>query len=173
MDRKYILRSSIKAAQLSRLIAKGIDLFIVLILSMLFYPFGVILTLIYISISDSLAGGQSVGKRIMGFAVISLEDGTPCSIKQSFIRNLPIIVPLGFAIIPPWGIIFCTILLPLLIIFEAYLLFKLDSGHRLGDVMADTTVIANDPNRADLRKNQQSWFQGNEKNMSPCNRSSL
>lgn len=173
MDRKYILRSSIRAAQISRLMAKAIDLFIVLILSMLFYPFGLILTLVYISISDSLAGGQSVGKKIMGFAVISLEDGTPCSLKQSFIRNLPIIIPLAFAIIPPWGIIFCTILLPPLMILEIYLLFRLDSGHRLGDVMADTTVIANDPNRADLRKNQQSWFKAGEKNMSPCNRTSL
>lgn len=173
MDRKYLLRSSIRAAQISRLMAKAIDLFIVLILSMLFYPFGLILTVVYISISDSLAGGQSVGKKIMGFAVISLEDGTPCSLKQSFIRNLPIIIPLAFAIIPPWGIIFCTIFLPPLMLLEVYLLFKLDSGHRLGDVMADTTVIANDPNRADLRKNQQSWFDGADKNLSPCNRSSL
>lgn len=173
MDRKYILRSSIRAAQISRLMAKGIDLFIVLILSMLFYPFGLILTLVYISLADSLAGGQSVGKKIMGFSVISLEDGTPCSLKQSFIRNLPIIIPLAFAVVPPWGIIFCTILLPPLMILEIYLLFKLDSGHRLGDVMADTTVIANDPSRADLGGNSQSWFKTPEKNMSPCNRSSL
>lgn len=173
MDRKYILRSSIRAAQISRLMAKGIDLFIVLILSMLFYPFGLILTLVYISLADSLAGGQSVGKKIMGFSVISLEDGTPCSLKQSFVRNLPISIPLAFAIVPPWGIIFCTILLPPLMILEIYLLFKLDSGHRLGDVMADTTVIANDPNRADLGGNAQSWFKTPRKNMSPCNRTSL
>lgn len=173
MNRKYILRSSIKTAKISRLIAKAIDLFIVLILSMLFYPFGLILTLVYMSLADSLYGGQSVGKKIMGFAVISLEDGKPCTVKQSFIRNLPILIPMAFAIIPPWGIIFCTILMPPLMLLEVYLLFKLDSGHRLGDVMADTTVIANDPNRIDLRKAQESWFQNPDKNMSPCNRTSL
>lgn len=172
-NRKYILRSSIKTAQISRLIAKAIDLFIVLVLSMLFYPFGVILTVIYMSIADSLYGGQSVGKKLMGFAVISLEDGKPCSLKQSIIRNLPIIIPLAFAIIPPWGIIFCTILIPPLMLLEIYLLLKLDSGHRLGDVMADTTVIANDANRIDLRKNQESWFKNSDKKLSPCNRASM
>lgn len=148
-----------------------VDLFIVLILSTLFYPFGLILALAYLGVSDSLYDGQSVGKRLMGFAVISLEDGTPCSLKQSLIRNLPIIVPLAFAIIPLWGWIFCSILAIPLILLEVYLLFKLDSGHRLGDVMADTSVIANDPNRVDLRKAQQGWFE--EKNMSPCNRCTM
>ncbi len=109
----------------------------------------------------------------MGFAVISLEDGKPCSTKQSVIRNLPIIIPLAFAVIPPWGIIFGMILFPPLILLELYLLFKLDSAHRLGDVMADTTVIANDPNRADIRKAQESWFQTEQKNMSPVNSTRL
>ena len=173
MKRKYILKSSINTARISRLIAKAIDLFIVLILAMLFYPFGLLCALFYIGIGDSLYGGQSVGKKIIGFSVISLEDGKPCTVKQSFIRNLPILIPLAFAIIPPWGFIFCTILFIPLVLLETYLLFKLDSGHRLGDVMADTTVIGNDPNRIDLRKAQESWFNNSDKNMSPCNRTSL
>lgn len=106
----------------------------------------------------------------MGFAVISLDDGTPCSLKQSVIRNLPIVIPMVFAIIPLWGWIFCSILSVPLMLMEVYLLFKLDSGHRLGDVMADTTVIANDPNRVNLKKSKEGWFE-NEKNMSPVNRS--
>ena len=171
MKRKYLLKTGINTSKVSRLLAKMVDLFIVLILSTLFYPFGLILALIYMGISDSLYDGQSVGKRLMGFAVISLEDGTPCSLKQSLIRNLPIIVPMAFAIIPLWGWIFCSILAVPLILLDVYLLFKLDSGHRLGDVMADTSVIANDPNRVDLRKAQKGWFE--EKNMSPCNRCTM
>ena len=171
MKRKYLLKTGINTSKVSRLLAKMVDLFIVLILSTLFYPFGLILALIYMGISDSLYDGQSVGKRLMGFAVISLEDGTPCSLKQSLIRNLPIIVPMAFAVIPLWGWIFCSILAVPLILLEVYLLFKLDSGHRLGDVMADTSVIANDPNRVDLRKAQKGWFE--EKNMSPCNRCTM
>jgi uncharacterized RDD family membrane protein YckC len=122
------------------------------------------------TICDSLYGGQSVGKRFVGFAVISLEDGKPCSTKQSLIRNLPITIPLAFAIIPPWGLIISTMLFIPMVLLETYLLFKLDSGHRLGDVMADTTVIGNDPNRVDIQKAQKSWFDQTDKSMSPANR---
>ena len=97
MKKKYILQSSLKAARITRLIAKAIDIFIVLILGMLFYPFGLLLSLFYIAISDSMYGGQSVGKRFMGFSVISFIDGKPCSTKQSVIRNLPLLIPLVFA----------------------------------------------------------------------------
>lgn len=170
MKKKYILRSSINTARITRLLAKAVDLFLILILLMMYYPFGLLLAIFYISLADSLYGGQSVGKKLMGFSVISLEDGKPCSVKQSFIRNLPIIIPLAFAIIPPWGFIISTLLIIPLIALEVYLLFKLDSGHRLGDVMADTTVIGNDPNRVDIRNAQKSWFDADEKHMSPCNK---
>lgn len=170
-NRKYILKNNKNTPKFARLIAKAIDLFIVLILAMLFYPLGLVLAIFYLSLADSLHEGQSVGKRIIGFAVISLEDGKPCSVKQSVIRNLPITIPLSFATVPFWGWIFFTFSIPL-ILLEVYLLFKLDSGHRLGDVMADTTVIGNDQNRVDLRKAKESWFEG-QKNMSPCNRTGL
>lgn len=172
LKRKYLLRSSFATSRLTRLIAKAIDMFIVLILSTLFYPFGLLVAIGYIAISDSLYDGQSVGKRLMGFSVISLEDGSPCSMKQSLIRNLPIIIPMGFAVIPLWGWIICSIFAIPLILLELYLLFKLDSGHRLGDVMADTSVIANTPTTSDIRKRQRSWF-NDQKNMSPVNRSVL
>ncbi|WP_127717745.1 RDD family protein [Halobacteriovorax sp. HLS] len=158
MDRKYLLKSSIKVARISRLVAKAIDLFIVMILSVFFYPVGIILALVYIAVSDSLQNGQSVGKKFMGFAVISLEDGTPCSLKQSVIRNLPFLIPLFFAIIPFWGWIFAILLGIPLTILEIYLLHKLDSGHRLGDVMADTSVMANDGTAEQIKKRKDSWF---------------
>lgn len=164
MERKYLLQKSIKAARLARLIAKSIDMFIVLILSLFFYPVGLILSLIYLTIADSLQNGQSVGKRFIGFAVISLEDGKPCSMKQSFIRNLPLLVPLFFAIIPFWGWVISLIIGVPLIILEIYLLYKLDSGHRLGDVMADTTVIAGDADKEmSTKKMKTSWFDVTEK----------
>jgi len=159
MNKKYLLKSPVKVARLSRLIAKAIDLFIVIILAMFFYPIGVLLALVYLGASDSLQGGQSVGKKFVGFQVVSLEDGKPCSLKQSIIRNLPFLVPLILAIVPIWGWVISIVMTAIFVPFELYLLFKLDSGHRLGDVMADTTVIANDIHRADIRKNKQSWFE--------------
>lgn len=158
MIRKYLLKSSINTARMTRLLAKLIDVSMALLASIFFYPFGLIIGIIYLAISDSLPGGQSVGKKMLGFQVISLEDGEPCSFKQSVIRNLPIVIPFCFAVIPLWGWIFCAIFSVPLTLMETYLLFKLDSAHRLGDVMADTTVVANDGNRLDLRKSKSSWF---------------
>lgn len=161
MDRKYLLKSGIKSAKLSRVLAKAVDLFIVALLALLFYPFGLLIAIIYLALSDSFHGGQSVGKRVVGFNVISLKDGKPCDLKQSIIRNLPFLIPLGFFLIPLWGWIVCSIFAVPLTLFELYLLFKLDSGHRLGDVMADTTVIADDQNRADI-KAKNGWFEDQE-----------
>lgn len=158
MMRKYILKRPLKVARLTRLMAKSIDLFIVLLLSFFFYPLGILLSVTYIGFSDSLQNGQSVGKKFMGFAVISLENGKPCTLKQSFIRNIPIIIPLLLAIIPFWGWIFSLIIGLPLIIMEIYLLYKLDSGHRLGDVMADTSVMANDGTAEAIKRRKTSWF---------------
>lgn len=158
MDRKYLLEKAIRVAKLTRLIAKGIDLFIVLCFSILFYPLGLILGIVYIALSDGLNNGQSVGKKFMGFAVKSLEDGSPCSYKQSAIRNLPFILPLVLAIVPFWGWILGGILGLALVGLELYLLYNLDSGHRLGDVMADTSVMANDDNFVGVKNRKASWF---------------
>jgi uncharacterized RDD family membrane protein YckC len=144
MDRKYLLESPIKTAKLTRLIAKAIDFFIVLILTIFLYPIGVILAGIYISFCDSFQGGQSVGKKFIGLKVVSSEDGSPCTYKQSFIRNLPILIPLSLAIVPIWGWVISFILGSVLILLELYLLITLDSGLRLGDVMADTTIVSSD-----------------------------
>lgn len=159
MDRKYIRETSIKTALYARLLAKVIDLFIVLILSFFFYPGGILLSVIYMGISDSLQNAQSVGKKFMGLSVISLEDGTPCSLKQSVIRNLPLLVPIIFSIIPIWGWFLSAFIGIPLILLELYLLFKLDSGHRLGDVMADTSVMAQDGMGEAIKKRKNSWFE--------------
>tara|TARA_B100000287_G_scaffold150987_1_gene142838 strand:+ start:681 stop:1175 length:495 start_codon:yes stop_codon:yes gene_type:complete len=159
MNRKYFLNSPQKVARLTRLVAKAIDLFIVLIVSIPFYPGGVLLGVIYISVCDALRGGQSVGKKFIGFSVISLDDGRPCSYKQSFIRNLPLSVPFIFSIFPFWGWIFSVLISPPLILLEVYLLFKLDSAHRLGDVMADTSVVSLTGAKISSKKQPSSWFE--------------
>ncbi len=164
--RKYLLKSAIKRAQMTRFVAKGVDIFICLLISMFYYPFGLLLAISYIGFSDSLQDGQSIGKKLMGFKVISLEDGSPCSMKQSIIRNLPFSIPLFLAIIPLWGWIFSAILSVGFVFLELYLLFKLDSGNRLGDVMADTSVVCCTPDAVNLSKVKNSWF---EHNITPIN----
>lgn len=147
MEKNYLLKSSKKNAHLARLIAKCIDLFIVMILAVFFYPIGIIFGGIYLGLSDSFAGGQSVGKKFIGFRVISIEDGEPCDVKKSLIRNLPFLVSMAPSIIPFWGWLISLLVGVPIVALELYLLFRLDSGNRLGDVMADTTVVTmvNDP----------------------------
>ncbi|MGB0452893.1 MAG: RDD family protein [Bacteriovoracaceae bacterium] len=157
--RQYLKRSSERASRLSRLIAKSVDVFIALLLAFLFYPVGVLLGCFYLSISDSLQKGQSVGKKLIGFSVISLEDGSPCNFKQSFIRNLPFTLPFFLAIFPVWGWILSIILMIGFGSFEFYLIFKLGSGHRLGDVMADTSVVSPNSEAMKVRKAKSSWFE--------------
>jgi hypothetical protein len=159
LNKKYILGQGARAARMARLFAKLIDFLLVLILALFLHPFGLLLGLIYMSLADSLFDGQSIGKKLIGFMVLSLEDGKPCRPKQSFVRNLPFIIPMVFVIIPFWGWIIGFILLIPLVTLELFLLSRLDSAHRLGDVLADTTVIANDQDRADIRKKRQSWFE--------------
>jgi uncharacterized RDD family membrane protein YckC len=158
MDRKSLLKGPMARARWSRLIAKLIDVGLVALGTVFYYPMGLILGIFYLCISDSLYDGQSIGKRFMGFGVVSLVDGTPCSTKQSFIRNLPFTVPLFFLIFPYGGWIFSAIFAVPLALMEVYFLFRADSNHRLGDIMADTTVIANDGTRLDLRKTKDTWF---------------
>lgn len=167
MNRKYLLKKQIYRAKISRLIAKSIDLFIVLILSAILKSLGVILGVLYLCFADTLQTGQSIGKKFIGFNVISLEDGSPCSLKQSIIRNLPLTIPLIFAVIPFWGWVISILLAAPLIGLELWLLFKLDSGHRLGDVMADTTVMGNDPEQSQSRKATKGWFDSSNSS-SPC-----
>ena len=158
MKRKDLIDSPLARARQSRLIAKLIDMGLVTLGTVFFYPMGLILGIVYLCISDSLYDGQSIGKRLMGFGVVSLIDGSPCSARQSFIRNLPFTVPLFFLIFPFWGWIFSAIFALPLAAMEVYFLFKQNSVHRLGDLMADTTVIANDGTRLDLRKQKSPWF---------------
>ncbi len=170
MFRRELLNAGPQRALWARFIAKAIDFAIVGIGVVFYYPMGLILGVVYLSISDSLYDGQSIGKRFMGFMVVSLVDGTPCSTKQSIIRNMPLVVPISFLIYPGWGWLVAAFLALPFTIVEVYLLFKEKTPHRLGDVLADTTVIANDGTRLDLRKRPKGWF---EERHIPCNRNSL
>ncbi len=140
-----------------RVIAKGIDLIIAILIAFVLYPWGILLGVGFLSIIDAANYGESVGKKIMGFRVVSLKEGTPCDLRSSIIRNTPLTLPLLLMIIPGIGWLLSICLIFPLMLLELYLIFKLDSFHRLGDVLADTTVIANDPHRELLKKQKKDW----------------
>lgn len=73
---------------------------------------------LYYLLSDALPNGQSVGKRLLNIRVIHKETKRPCSVFQSFLRNVTI--PLG---VLDWVLIF------------------FGSHRRLGDFIASTIVV--------------------------------
>jgi len=158
MDRKTLLKKPLNRAQRCRMLAKLIDFLIVAVMSIMFYPMGLLIGVFYFCIADCLYVGQSIGKRFMGMAVVSLIDGSPCSFGQSFLRNLPFSIPLFFFIFPAWGWIFSGVFACPVAAMEVYYLVMGQSVHRLGDILADTTVIADDGTRLDLRKTKSQWF---------------
>lgn len=158
MEKNYLMDRQYKVAFTARLLSKAVDLSIGLMLASFLFPFGVVLALVYLSLSDSMNYGQSFGKRLFGLKVIDLESGEACTVRQSFVRNMPLTLPVVFMLIPFWGWLLAGLVLTPLIALEIYLLIKMKSGLRLGDVMADTTVVnfTSQVGFASLKK--MSWF---------------
>jgi uncharacterized RDD family membrane protein YckC len=85
-----------------------------------------ILCLGYIIFADALPGGQSYGKQMLGIAVVDRRSGRPCSVWQSFVRN---------------------VLLSILGILDWVFILG-DRHERLGDKAAGTIVVDEVPARA-------------------------
>ena len=85
---------------------------------------GFAIGIIWFLLSDALPNGQSIGKRLLNMQVIHKGSMSPCSILQSFLRNITF--PLGAF---DWVFIF------------------FGSHRRLGDLIASTIVIKTDKSR--------------------------
>lgn len=160
---KDIIKNSFKQAWLARLIAKTIDLGLVVFLAAVYFPLGFLIGIAYLAIGDSLGLGQSIGKRVIGMRVIDIESGEKCDLKQSVIRNLPLCAPLILMIIPILGWFIGGVSLILFSAIEIYLFVTLKSTQRLGDMMAETTVIVCGQ-KPKVHKKNMSWFDG----IKPC-----
>jgi uncharacterized RDD family membrane protein YckC len=73
----------------------------------------------YLLFADALPGGQSLGKRLLGIAVVDDASYAPCSVFQSFVRNL---------------------VAPILGVFDWVFIFG-SRRRRLGDMVAGTIVV--------------------------------
>lgn len=143
MRRSQVFSSYQHTSRFSRVAARLIDLLVVAALffvgGLVSFWLGFVGSLLYLLLQDALGTGQSVGKRIIGLSVIDDLSGISCALGSSALRNIPFFFCfLSMAFPGLW----CLLLLgiPLLGI-ETYLLFTLDSGVRLGDVLSDTLVI--------------------------------
>jgi uncharacterized RDD family membrane protein YckC len=78
----------------------------------------VILFLLYLLFADGIGGGQSIGKKLLGIAVVDAASGRPIGHRASFVRNVMMV--LG--------------------IFDTIFIFG-DRRQRLGDKLAGTLVV--------------------------------
>ncbi len=142
---KYETSPVLFRARLARVAAKAVDFGVFTVFIFIPGKLGILLGLTYLALADSLFDGESLGKKLLGIRVVDLEEGTPCSVRQSFVRNIPLLIPFLFSFFGGWGWVITILSLLPLSLLELYLVMKLDSFHRVGDILAQTTVIGNDP----------------------------
>lgn len=134
-----------KADILERFLAKLIDMLIVGALFAFPTIVGMFAGATYILISDGLAGGQSLGKRIIGLKVICIDTALPCDFKRSIIRNSVFGVVIGLYIILGWipyvGKFITFIAWAAVITIEMILVYTDDIGARFGDRISGTMVV--------------------------------
>lgn len=124
------------AGPLLRVVARTIDLIIILAVAESLPRSGWLAGIGYVLIGDGLMGGMSIGKKLTGISVISVE-GKAASIKDSIIRNMT----LGLALLL-WRIPFVGWIAGGLVAgFEFVLMIGSKEGRRLGDEIAKTLVV--------------------------------
>lgn len=136
-----------KVHTVDRCMAKGLDMIILVVIALVFsviwYPLGAIAALCYALFQDALDNGNSLGKMVVGLKVISYpREGKPITWRVSMLRNLSFGLFTLFAVIPVMGWILLLLVGIPLLLFEVYLIYNLDSGYRLGDVIAGTKVVS-------------------------------
>ena len=122
----------------TRAVAGLVDLLLIIGLARLPDVIGFLSAAGYILIRDGLFDHRSIGKKLIGLRVVSLEDSVPASTyRDSIIRNVPLVLAYFLFLIPYVGWIFC-----LLALCAEYLIVIGDKmGMRIGDMLARTQVV--------------------------------
>ncbi len=139
--KKSIFFATHRVSPLDRIAARAVDLLIAAALfsvgNALSYSLGVLLCLAFVLLQDGF--GPSIGKRLWGLRVLHDSHDRLCSTTQSALRNVPFGLGVLFGAIPAFWVFYVLIFLPL-IALELFFVLRLDSGARLGDVLAETYV---------------------------------
>jgi len=139
-----ILTGERDASVFNRYAARGIDLLAIAVAyhlgNALFGHLGTVAALALASLQDAMGLGQSFGKRMIGLQAIEDGERQPCGVRESLMRNFPFVLVVVFSAVPGMWVFNLAVAFPLLGI-EAYLVWSLPSGARIGDVMANTRVV--------------------------------
>ncbi len=136
----------VKADVLERYVAKLIDFIIAGAFYGLLNIVGPLAAILYILIADGLGDGRSLGKRITGLRVVSLErEGGACDFRESVLRNaefaIIVVAYLVVGWIPYIGKFFVVVGGAAVLFTEAMIVYNDENGIRFGDRVARTMVV--------------------------------
>ena len=137
----------VKVDLYDRIVAKLVDILVFGALALAVQPVGPVAGLLYLLISDGLAEGKSLGKRLIGLRVVSLKTKGPPSLRESTRRNVPIAAVLLLWWIPVAGKALFFTLGVAAVSVELYLLWSAVMGERVGDRWAGTVVVDDRANK--------------------------
>ncbi|MGW8179353.1 MAG: RDD family protein, partial [bacterium] len=126
-----------RADTLLRVVARVLDILILAAAWELLPKAGFAAGIVYILIGDGLLEGRSIGKKIIGLQVISLTTKTPCSIRESIFRNLPLAIGFIALKVPYVGWIVALAIC----VIEFLLIVAGSDGMRAGDMLANNAVV--------------------------------
>jgi len=126
-----------RAGLLLRTVAKILDFIIIAAAVEIVPKAGFFAGLVYLLIGDGLFDGRSLGKKLIGLRVVSVDTNTPCTFRDSILRNSILGIGLIFYKIPWFG----WILTAVIAVLEFIILLGSRDGMRFGDEIAKTAVI--------------------------------
>jgi uncharacterized RDD family membrane protein YckC len=127
-----------KADLTTRAVAGLVDFLLILGLARLPDVIGFMSAAGYILLRDGLFDRRSIGKKLIGLRVLSLEDsGQKVMYRDSIIRNIPLVIAYVLWHIPYVG----WIIGPLALGVEGLTAIGDKAGMRIGDMLARTQVV--------------------------------
>jgi uncharacterized RDD family membrane protein YckC len=126
-----------RAGLLLRTAAKIVDFILIAAVIEIIPRAGFFAGLTYLLLGDGFFDGRSLGKKLLRIQVVSAETFSPCTFKDSILRNSTFAVGYLLWVVPLIGWIFILIIC----VVEFILLLGSKDGMRLGDEIAKTAVI--------------------------------
>jgi uncharacterized RDD family membrane protein YckC len=126
-----------RAGLLLRTVAKILDFIIIAAAVEVVPRAGFFAGLAYLLIGDGLFDGRSLGKKLIGLRVVSADTNTPCTFRDSILRNSTLGIGFLFYKVLWLG----WILIIVISIIEFIILLGSKDGKRFGDEIAKTVVI--------------------------------
>ena len=126
-----------RAGLLVRTVARILDFILIAAVAEIVPKAGFFAGLAYLLIGDGLLGGQSLGKKLIGIKVISLDTQTPCTFRDSILRNCTFGIGYLFYNVLWFG----WVAIAIIALLEFLVMLGSKERMRIGDEIAKTIVI--------------------------------